>query len=494
MKSELNRREFLRTIGIGAAAAMFDGCASMKKAPVCRPARKPLRGKLPNVVIIFTDDQGYADVGCYGAEGFQTPNLDRMATEGMRFTDFYVAAASCTPSRAALLTGCYPQRVGLPYVLGPDSKIGIGDKETTIAEMLRQRGYATACYGKWHLGHHRQFLPTRHGFDDYFGLPYSNDMWTYHPTNKSFPRLPLIEGEEIISYDPDQTQLTTWYTEHAVKFIEQNKDKPFFVYLPHSMPHVPLHVSDKFRGKSKQGLYGDVIMEIDWSVGQVLATLKRLGIDEKTLVIFTADNGPWLSYGDHAGSAKPLREGKGTTFDGGQREACIMRWPGRIPAGSVCREMATAMDILPTLAGLIGAKLPYHKIDGKDIQPLMSGKAGAKSPHEAFFYYNGWRLEAVRSGKWKLHLPHVYRTLAGRQGGTGGKPVRYEQRKIGLSLFDLSNDIGEQHDVAAEYPDVVKRLSALAKKMAEELGDETRKIKGNQIRPAGRVNAVKKPL
>ncbi len=489
MKIRLDRREFLKAIGIGAAAVTFGGCAAVEKTRACRPSREP-----PNVVIIFTDDQGYADVGCYGAEGFQTPNLDRMAAEGMRFTDFYVAAASCTPSRAALLTGCYPQRVGLPYVLGPDSKIGIGDKETTIAEMLKQRGYATACYGKWHLGHHRQFLPTRHGFDDYFGLPYSNDMWTYHPTNKSFPRLPLIEGEEIISYDPDQTQLTTWYTEHAVKFIEQNKDKPFFVYLPHSMPHVPLHVSDKFRGKSKQGLYGDVIMEIDWSVGQVLSTLKRLGIDEKTLVIFTADNGPWLSYGDHAGSAKPLREGKGTTFDGGQREACIMRWPGKIPTGTICREVATAMDVLPTLAGLTGAKLPANKIDGKDIQPLLSGQPGAKSPHEAIFYYNGWRLEAIRSGKWKLHLPHVYRTLAGRQGGTGGKPVKYEQRKIGIALYDLENDIGEQHDVATEYPDVVKRLSALAQKMAKELGDETRKTKGNQIRPSGRVNAVKKPL
>lgn len=482
MERKIGRREFLKAMGIGAAAVTFGGCAALKKTGVCRPERE-----LPNFVIIFTDDQGYADVGCYGAEGFETPNLDRMAAEGIRFTDFYVAAASCTPSRAALLTGCYPQRVGLPHVLGPNAKIGISDKETTIAQMLKQCGYATACYGKWHLGHHRQFLPTRHGFDDYFGLPYSNDMWTYHPTNKSFPRLPLIEGEEIISYDPDQTQLTTWYTEHAVKFIEQNKDRPFFVYLPHSMPHVPLHVSDKFKGKSKQGLYGDVIMEIDWSVGQVLSTLKRLGIDEKTLVIFTADNGPWLSYGDHAGSAKPLREGKGTTFDGGQREACIMRWPGKIPTGTICREVATAMDVLPTLAGLTGAKLPANKIDGKDIRPLLSGQPGAKSPHEAIFYYNGWRIEAIRSGKWKLHFPHAYRTLAGRQGGTGGKPVKYEQRKIGLSLFDLSTDIGEQHDVAGEYPEVVKRLSELGKKMALQLGDRANKVEGSEMRPPGHV-------
>jgi len=464
------------------ATTALAGCSYGRKSAACRPL-----SELPNVVIIFTDDQGYADVGCYGAEGFQTPNLDRMAAEGIRFTDFYVAAPACTPSRAALMTGCYPQRVGLPHVLGPDAKIGISEKETTIAEMLKQCGYATACYGKWHLGHHPKFLPTSHGFDDYFGLPYSNDMWTYHPTNKSFPRLPLIDGKKNISYDPDQSQLTTWYTEHAVSFIERNTDRPFFVYLAHSMPHVPLFVSDKFKGKSRQGLYGDVIMEIDWSVGEILSTLKRLAIDEKTLVIFTSDNGPWLSYGDHAGSAEPLREGKGTTFDGGQREACIMRWPGRIPPGTICKEMATAMDVLPTLARLTGATLPGRRIDGKDIWPLMSAQPGAKTGHEAFFYYNGWNLEAVRSGKWKLHLPHTYRTLAGRKGGTGGKPVRYDQEKITLSLFDLESDIAESRDIADQHPEVVERLSALAKKMAQMLGDRGTKMKGAELRAPGRL-------
>jgi len=256
------------------------------------------------------------------------------------------------------------------------------------------------------------------------------------------------------------------------------------------MPHVPLHVSDKFKGKSKQGLYGDVIMEIDWSVGQVLSTLKRLEIDKHTLVIFCSDNGPWLSYGDHAGSAKPLREGKGTTFNGGQREPTIMCWPGKIPAGTVCNEPASAMDILPTIAKLTGAKLPVHRIDGKDIWPLMSGKPGAKSPHEAFFYYKGWELQAVRSGKWKLHLPHSYRTLGGRKGGTGGQPAKYEQAKIGLALFDLESDIGERHDVSAEHPDVVQRLLALADKMRQDLGDSAKKMTGKNRRPPGRQSST----
>ncbi|MHC4087582.1 MAG: sulfatase-like hydrolase/transferase, partial [Planctomycetota bacterium] len=284
--------------------------------------------------------------------------------------------------------------------------------------------------------------------------------------------LPLIEGEKIIEYNPDQTKLTTWYTERAVKFIEANKNRPFFVYLPHSMVHVPLFVSDKFKGKSKQGLFGDVIMEIDWSVGQILSTLKRLGIDKKTLVIFSSDNGPWLSYGDHAGSAKPLREGKGTTFDGGQREPTIMRWP---------------MDVLPTLSKLAGAQLPARPIDGKDIWPLMSGRRRATSPHEALFYYRGWALEAVRSGKWKLHLPHGYRTLAGRPGGTGGIPTRYEQGKIGMALFDLKNDIGEQNDVSAKHPEVVKRLLSLVDRMREDIGDSSKKMTGKGRRPPGRI-------
>ena len=482
MSYKLNRREFLRAAGLTAAVLAIPGCGEkLQQASGGKSTDKP------NLVIIFCDDVGYADIGVFGAKGYQTPNLDRMAAEGVKFTDFYAAASSCTPSRAALMTGCYPQRVSLPNVIGPDAKIGISDQEQTIAETLKPLGYATACYGKWHLGHHPEFLPRRHGFDDYFGLPYSNDMWPQHPTDKSFPDLPLIEGERILEYNPDQTQLTTWYTERSVRFIEKNKDRPFFLYVPHSMAHVPLFVSDKFKGKSERGLYGDVMMEIDWSVGKILSTLKRLDIDEKTFVIFCSDNGPWLSYGDHAGLATPLREGKGTSFDGGHREPTVMRWPGRIPAGTVCNEPASTMDILPTVAKLTGAKLPAHRIDGKDIWPLISGVPGAKSPHEAFFYYRSFALEAVRSGKWKLHLPHSYRTLAGRPGGTGGRPAEYEQGKIGPALFDLENDIGEQHDVSARHPEIVKRLMALADQMRQDLGDSAEKITGQNRRPPGHL-------
>jgi arylsulfatase A len=479
MNNNLNRRDFLKTAGLTAAALALSGCeGSFRQASSIDK---------PNVIIIFCDDVGYADVGVFGAKGYKTPNIDRMAAQGIKFTDFYAAAPSCTPSRAALMTGCYPQRVSLPNVIGPNAKIGISSDEMTIAEILKPLGYATACYGKWHLGDIPEFLPLRHGFDDYFGLPYSNDMWPHHPTSNEYPDLPLIEGERVIEYNPDQTQLTTWYTERSVRFIEKNKDRPFFLYLPHSMAHVPLFVSDKFKGKSEQGMYGDVMMEIDWSVGQILSTLKRLGIDKKTLVIFSSDNGPWLSYGDHAGSARPLREGKGTTFDGGQRESTIMRWPGRIPAGTICKESASTMDILPTVAKLTGAPLPSHAIDGRDIWPLMSGKTGAKSPHEAFFYYRGYALEAVRSGKWKLHLPHAYRTLAGREGGTGGQPAEYEQAEIGLSLFDLEKDVGEQNDVSSQYQDVVERLLSLAEQMRRELGDSSKKLKGSSRREPGRV-------
>ncbi len=448
-------------------------------------ARDDADKRPPNVVIIFADDQGYSDVGCFGAEGFETPNLDRMAREGVRFTDFYAAQAVCSASRAALLTGCYSNRVGILGALGPKSKVGINASETLLPEVLKPLGYATAIYGKWHLGDSPQFLPTRHGFDDYFGLPYSNDMWPKHPTSKSFPDLPLFEGESIIEFNPDQRNLTTWYTERAVRFIDKNKDQPFFLYVPHSMPHVPLHVSDKFQGKSKQGMYGDVIMELDWSVGQILDALKRNGLDEQTFVIFTSDNGPWLSFGDHAGSARPLREGKGTSFDGGQREPCIMRWPGKIPAGSVCHEPAMTIDLLPTIARLTGGNVPEH-IDGLDIWPLISGQPGAKSPHEALYFFWGRELQGIRSGRWKLHFPHEYRSLAGKPG-SGGKPGPYTQKKIGLELFDLQSDPGETTNVADQHPEVVQRLKKLADAARRDLGDSATGQKGEGVRPPGQL-------
>jgi arylsulfatase A len=459
----------------------------------------PRRDGPPNIVVIFIDDMGYADIGPFGAQGYATPNLDRMAREGRTFTDFYVTQAVCSASRAGLLTGCYNVRVSILGALGPASQHGINAEEVTLAEICKQRDYATACYGKWHLGHHAKFLPMQHGFDDYFGLPYSNDMWPYHPgvahlsmpeRLKRWPHLPLIDKNKVVNSQvtaEDQEQLTTQYTERAVQFIESNKQRPFFLYLPHSMVHVPLYVSEKFRGKSKRGLFGDVVMEVDWSVGQILDTLRKHQLEDNTLVIFTADNGPWLSYGDHAGSAGPLREGKGTMFDGGCREPTIMWWPGKVPAGTVCNQPAMTIDILPTVAHLIGAELPKHAIDGKNIWPLIDGTPDAASPHQAYGFYWGRELQALRMGRWKLHFPHSYRTMAGRPGGRDGIPTDYSQARIELSLFDLEKDPGETADVKDQHPDVVRRMQQLADKLREELGDSARNMTGKGVRPAGRL-------
>ncbi len=443
--------------------------------------------RLPNFVIVLADDQGYGDLGCFGSPDLRTPNIDRMAQEGIRFTSFYVAQAVCSASRTGLLTGCYPNRVGILGALGPASRQGIHDNELLISEVVRKRGYATAVFGKWHLGHHPQFLPLRHGFDEYFGLPYSNDMWPNHPSVRTFPPLPLIEGEKTVQVQPDQTQLTTWYTEHAVRFIEKNKDRPFLLYVPHSMPHVPLHVSAKYRGTSSRGLYGDVIAEIDWSVGQILNALARHGLERNTLVIYTSDNGPWLSYGDHAGSAGPLREGKGTTFEGGMRVPCVMRWPGRVPAGSVCGELAATIDLLPTIARLVGVDLPGDRIiDGRDLGPLISAQPSAVTPHDAYYYYWGRELQAIRSGRWKLHFPHKYTSLADARGG-GGKPVPYVQKEIGRELFDLESDVGETTNVAEKHPEVVERLEQLAQRARDDLGDSRTKREGKGVRPVGQL-------
>ncbi len=489
------RRRFLKTVAAGSAALALPGClrdAGLQAVGDSRP---------PNIVVIFTDDQGYTDVGAYGAEGFSTPNLDAMATEGVRFTNFYTAQPVCSASRAALLTGCYPNRIGITGALGPRSKRGLHSGEVTLAEVCKSRGYATAIFGKWHLGHHPEFLPTRHGFDEFYGLPYSNDMWPLHPEyvdlppklakrKRGYPDLPLYEGERIVNpkvTPEDQEEFTTEFTRRGVDFIRRNRHRPFFLYLPHPMPHVPLYVSEKFRGKSDQGCYGDVIMEIDWSVGRILDALKECGIDDNTLVIFTADNGPWLSYGNHGGSARGLREGKGTTWEGGVREPCIMRWPGKIPAGSVCDEPAMTIDILPTVAKRIHASLPDHAIDGLDIWPLLAGTPGAKSPHEAlYFYYRLGELQALRSGKWKLVFPHRYRSLTGT-AGQDGKPNGYSQKRCGLELYDLDSDPGERDDVSARHPGVVKGLQALAEKAREDLGDSRTKRKGKGRRPPGQV-------
>lgn len=433
------------------------------------------RGKQPpNVVVIFTDDQGWADIGLQGAEGFTTPHLDRMAREGARLTSFYAAQPVCSASRAALLTGRYPNRVGIAGALGPNAAHGIAEEETTLAELCRSRGYATAIFGKWHLGHRPEFLPTRHGFDEYYGIPYSNDMWPFHPESpKAWVDLPTIEGETVVGLNTDQNRFTNDFTERAVAFIEAHRDEPFFLYVAHPMPHVPLHASSSFRGRSEHGLYGDVIEEIDDSVGRILSTLKRLRIDDDTLVIYSSDNGPWLSYGNHAGSTGPLREGKGTTFEGGVRVPFLARWPGHVPAGVVCDEPAMTIDVLPTVARVIGAELPALPLDGRDIWPLIAGEPDARSPHEVlFFYYHQNDLEALRSGPWKLHFPHGYRTMRGRAPGADGVPGKYDYGvRTGLELYNLDDDIGETTDVADEHPEVMARLQRLADEMREDLGD-----------------------
>lgn len=458
----------------------------------------------PNIVIIFTDDQGYADVGVFGAKGFKTPHLDRLAKQGRMFSNFHAAQAVCSASRAGLLTGCYPNRIGIHGALGPNSRTGISAGETTLAELLRERGYATAVFGKWHLGDAPKFLPTRHGFDQYFGLPYSNDMWPFHPAlvvlpegdprRGRYPDLPLFENEQIV--DPrvtahDQEQLTTSYTQRAVKFIEANRDKPFFLYLAHNMPHVPLFVSDRFRGKTRRGLYGDVIAEIDWSVGQVIAALERTGVRRSTLVIFASDNGPWLSYGAHSGAAVPLREGKGTSWEGGTRVPCIMSWPGKIPAGGKSDRMLMTIDLLPTIAGLTGATLPAHRIDGANVWPIISGQPGATNPHSSYwFYYEMNQLQAVTTGdgEWKLVLPHQYRTLNGRAGRDDGMPIDYGTAQVTApELYRLAADVSERRNVAAEHPEILDRLLGEAEKARAELGDSLTKRTGTGAREPGRL-------
>ncbi len=444
----------------------------------------------PNIVLIFCDDLAYADVGCFGAQGYRTPNIDRLARQGSKFTSFYVAQPVCSASRASLLTGCYANRIGIHGALGPHSKTGISDREVTLGGLLRGQGYATAIVGKWHLGRAPQFLPTRHGFDQYYGLPYSNDMWPSHPEapRGTYPPLPLIQDEEVIQEMPDQRRLTTDYTREAVRFIEKNREKPFFLYLAHSMPHVPLFVSEKFAGKTRRGLFGDVISEIDWSVGQVLSTLRQLNLEENTWVIFTSDNGPWLSYGDHAGSAAPFREGKGTVFEGGVREPCLMRWPGHIPEGKVSDTMFMTIDLLPTIARVVGASLPSHPIDGLDVWPIISGSPGATNPHSAYyFYYNTGELHAVRSGDWKLMLPHTSRTLGDQPRATGGIPAKYRPLPVGLELYNLATDPGETRNVGAEHPDQMTRLLSLAEDARQDLGDSLTRRKGTGVREPGRV-------
>lgn len=439
----------------------------------------------PNFVLIFADDQGYGDLSCFGSETIKTPNVDRLATEGRKFTSFMVASPVCTPSRAALLTGCYPKRVGMhQHVLFPSSKKGLNPDEHTIADHLKSQGYATACFGKWHLGHHQPTLPTSNGFDTYLGIPYSNDM--NHPDNKGKPKgghegmdilwndpestltkwkTPLFQDEEIIEVPVDQRLVTRRYTQKAIDFVKTHKDEPFFVYLPHSMPHIPLYVPDDVRDPDPKNAYINTIEHIDSEVGRLLNTLDDLKLSEKTYVIYTTDNGPWLQFKHHGGSAGPLREGKGTTFEGGQRVPCLIRGPG-IPAGTVCDQLTGTIDVLPTIAAITGKPLPGNKIDGLDVSQLWMGKT-EQSPRTEFVHYTSrGDLEGIRQGNWKLLVKKP------RQQRNQKRPAN--QSKVQTMLFDLNKDVGEQNNMAQAKPEIVQRLQTRMQELDAEITKNAR--------------------
>jgi len=429
----------------------------------------------PNVILIFMDDMGYADVGFNGGMHVKTPRLDQMASEGIVLTDFYAAQPVCSASRAALLTGCYPNRLGIAGALGPHGKTGINEDEVTLAELCKTKGYATAIYGKWHLGHLEPFLPTRHGFDEFEGIPYSNDMWPMHPEapKGTYPPLPYFVGEEQVGGNPDQRKFTGDFTRRTIDFIKGHRDEPFFVYLPHPMVHVPLFCSDEWNGRTGLGLYADVVGEVDEGVGEIIDTVDELGLAEDTLIIFTSDNGPWISYGDHAGQTGIYREAKGTTFEGGVRVPFVARWKGTIPEGVTSNTHAMTIDLFPTIANYIGASLPEHKIDGKSAVAVLEGRDGVTSPQEAyFFYYKKNDLEAIRWGDWKLHFPHTYRSMNGNPVGSGGVPGKYDYSvKTRLELYNLRTDPSETTNIADEHPEVMKKMHELATNIREDLGD-----------------------
>jgi arylsulfatase A len=444
-------------------------------------------GRRPNLVIVLMDDMGYGDVTPFNPScRNRTPNLERMAREGMRLTSFY-AAPVCTPSRAQLLTGCYAKRVSLPEVIFPAAAIGINEAEHTIGALLQRQGYATMCVGKWHVGDQPEFLPDRRGFDHYLGIPYSNDMggeWDGATPGGKRPPLPLVrDGQVIETLRPgDQDLITGRYTEAALDFMRSHRDVPFFLYLAHTAVHVPIHPGPQFRGKSSNGAYGDWVEEADDSVGRVLATVRELGLANDTLVLFTSDNGPWLIQGKNGGEAGPLRGGKGGTYEGGVREPTIAWWPGRIAAGSTCDAIAGNIDLLPTLVGLAGGTVPDdRRIDGCDIAPLLLGGATA-SPHQAYYYFAGNRLEAVRSGPWKLAIARQSEHRAGQEKPATGP--------FTPTLYHLGDDLGETTDVAAQHPQEVERLQAFAAAMDADLGIDHR---GPGVRPPGRV-AEPRPL
>ncbi|MBN1294348.1 MAG: sulfatase [Candidatus Latescibacteria bacterium] len=458
MKLHQTRRDFLRTTALAMTAPLLS-CSN-------ETTNKSQQSKQPNFVIIFLDDSGWSDFTPFSNTEYPTPNVNRLASEGCCFHNFYVTQAVCSASRASLVTGCYPGRTKV-FGAHPPRARGLEPTFATMGEVFREKGYKTAVFGKWHLGDQPETRPLARGYDESCGLMYSNDMWEFHPENPEYwGKYPLqfwengtVTIERVTG--KEQTQLTTWYTEHAVDFINRHKDEPFLLYVPHSMPHVPIFCSDKFKGKSGLGLYADVLMEIDWSVGEIMKSLKANGLEDNTMVIFTSDNGPWISYGNHAGKTQ-YREAKGTGFDGGTRSACIIKYPGKIRPGTVSEQAFCTIDILPTLCYLSGTELPENPVDGKNVWDIISGKSGATNPHDYYPFSTGSNFEGVLSGDghWKLHVPHKYRTLI--EAGNDGAAGKYAQKEIGLSLFDMKNDPYEKVNVIDQYPDVAQRLQQLA--------------------------------
>ncbi|MBN2348548.1 MAG: sulfatase [Bacteroidales bacterium] len=454
--------------------------------------------KKPNIILINIDDMGYGDTEPYGMTGIPTPNFNLVAQQGLRLTHFMAAQPICSASRAALLTGCYSNRVGISGAIMPDGKIALNPEEETIASLLKNAGYKTAMIGKWHLGNKVPYFPIHYGFDSYFGLKYSNDMWPVDYSGNpvsvdnnryTWPPLTLYNGDlpvDTLKTLDDQSALTTLYTEKAVEFIQLNTSGPFFLYLAHSMPHVPLAVSEKFEGKSELGLFGDVIMELDWSVGRILKAIDEAGISENTLLIITSDNGPWKNFGNHAGSTGGFREGKSTTWDGGNRVPCYVRWPGRIEAASINSSMMTNMDILPTIVDAAGASLPQKKIDGINFLPVWLGET-KEGPREVFYYYFSYKgppnLEGIRYKHWKLVLPHSSQSYSALQG-KDGFPGIMEQVNVPLALYNLSLDPGEDHDVKDLYPEMVEKLLQMAEEAREDLGDNVTGKIGKNLRTA----------
>jgi len=446
---------------------------------------------IPNILLILTDDQGYGDLSTFGATDIATTNIDLLGKEGAKYTQFYVPQSQCTPSRAGILTGCYPNRVGVDWVFLPHSTTGLNPEEETIADILKPVGYQTAYFGKWHLGHQPVFLPTNQGFDEYFGIPYSNDMWPLNPRKDyTFPPLPLIKNTTTIDTVDEtlQKNMTRLLTQKTIDFIKKNKEKPFFAVLSHPMPHVPLYVSDAFKGKSKRGLYGDVMMELDWSTGEIMKTLKALEIDKNTMVLFMSDNGPWIAYGNHGGSTGGLKEGKETSFEGGIRSPLLIRYPNKIPAGITISTPINGIDLLPTFAHLAKANLPIKKIDGKNIMPQLTGQYKEMAHDAYYFYMNKNQLEAVRTQKWKLVLPHTFNSLNGKSGGQDGALAAYEKISVDLALYDLINDEQETTNIAKDHPEIVKKLQIKADSIRQILGDKIAGIQGTEVRPLGDIN------